>query len=131
MRYTFTFIVLFSIGTACLAQSEAGDGQVKDISPKELSAMLSNGHLRVIDVNDEDNYTDAHVPGAKRVEYDAITTEALPADKSTTLVFYCWSAECPAAGMAAQTASALGFTDVHCMRAGITGWQDAGLPTEP
>jgi len=61
----------------------------------------------------------------------AITADVLPADKSASLVFYCWSPECPAAGMAAETAASLGFTNVSCMYAGITGWQDAGLATEP
>lgn len=109
---------------AC-AQSE----KVKDISPQALSALLP--HAQVIDVNEADNYAFAHVPGAKLLAYDAITPEALPSDKSQILVFYCWSPECPAAGMAAEAAVKLGYTNVHCMHAGITGWQDAGLPTEP
>ena len=130
MRNTITFTVLFAFGASCFAQSEAGDGQVKDITPNALSVMLVRSGLSVIDVNEEDNYAAAHVPGAKRLEYDAITTDVLPADKTTTLVFYCWSTECPAAYMAAHTASSLGYIDVYCMRVGITGWQDADLPTE-
>jgi len=102
---------------------------VKEVTPLELSTLL--GHVRVIDVNEADNFAYAHVPGAKLLAYDAIKPEDLPADKTTPLVFYCWSPECPAAGMAAKTAVSLGHTDVACMPAGITGWQDAGLPTEP
>lgn len=112
-----------------VAQSGNGTNGIKGITPQELSARL--GQVQVIDVNEADNYEFAHVPGAKLVAYDAITTEVLPADRSTTLVFYCWSPECPAAQMAASAASVLGFIDVYCMQAGITGWQDAGLPTEP
>lgn len=119
-------IALIANGTACLAQSE---GLVKDITPQALSALL--GRVHVIDVNEDITYNEAHVPGAELVAYDKITVDVLPVVKTTTLVFYCWSPECPAAGMAAKTAMELGFTDVHCMRAGITGWQDAGLRTEP
>lgn len=104
---------------------------VQEITPQQLQAMLGGSTVRVIDVNDEDNYNEAHVPGAKRLEYDAITMDAIASDKKDALVFYCWSQECPAAGMAAETAAGLGFTHVYCMHAGITGWQDAGLPTEP
>ena len=82
-------------------------------------------------MNEADNYAFAHVPGATLMAYDAITDLALPADKSASLVFYCWSPECRAAGMAAEIAAGLGFTNVYCMHAGITGWQDAGLATEP
>jgi rhodanese-related sulfurtransferase len=114
---------------AHLSGAQSGPVAVKDITPQDLSVLLHKVH--VIDVNEADNYAFAHVPGATLMAYDAITTEALPADKSDTLVFYCWSPECPAAGMAAESAVKLGYTDVRCMHAGITGWQDAGLPTEP
>lgn len=111
------------------AQPSIQRTMVKYITPQELSIRL--GQVHVIDVNEDFTYAETHVPGAKLLAYDAITTTVLPVDRSTTLVFYCWSPECPAAGTAAETAIALGFTDVYCMRAGITGWQDAGLPTEP
>lgn len=129
MRNASGIIISVVVTTSSWAQSGTGAGVVKDITPQELSARL--GHVQVIDVNEADNYAFAHVPGAQLLAYDAITPEVLPADRSKELVFYCWSPECPAAGMAAESAAKLGFTDVSCMRAGITGWQDAGLPTEP
>lgn len=126
-----TFILFFVLTAESYAQSVSGVGPVKDITPQELSAELQQGQVAVIDVNEADNYEFAHVPGAILLAYDAITVEVLPADRSSKLVFYCWSPECPAAGMAAESAVKLGYTDVRCMHAGITGWQDAGLPTEP
>lgn len=114
---------------AHLSGAQSGPGAVKDITPQDLSVLLNKVH--VIDANEADNYAFAHVPGAKLLAYDAITLEVLPADKSGVLVFYCWSPECPAAEMAAESAVKLVFTDVRCMHVGITGWPDAGLPTEP
>lgn len=125
---TLLLSLMLIVGNA-FAQQGNPSTAVKDITPQELSTRL--GQVRVIDVNEDFTYAEAHVPGAELLAYDAITSEALPADKATTLVFYCWSPECPAAGMAAETAVGLGFTDVYNMRAGITGWQDAKLPTEP
>ena len=122
----FTLILLVA---PCAAQSGPDAVPVKDITPQELFAWLPRMH--VIDVNEADNYAFAHVPGAKLIAYDAITPDVLPADKSGALVFYCWSPDCPAAGMAAESAVHLGYSEVYCMHAGITGWQDAGLPTEP
>ena len=124
-----SILLLTLCSIAWMASAQSGGSNVKNITPQELFALLPQVH--VIDVNEADNYAFAHVPGATLMAYDAITTEALPADKSDTLVFYCWSPECPAAGMAAESAVKLGYTDVRCMHAGITGWQDAGLPTEP
>ncbi len=124
-----SFLLITALGFARIAMAQSGVNTVKDISPQALSVLLPLVH--VIDVNEADNYAYAHVPGATLLAYDAITADVLPADKSASLVFYCWSPECPAAGMAAETAASLGFTNVSCMYAGITGWQDAGLATEP
>ncbi|HRH69193.1 MAG TPA: rhodanese-like domain-containing protein [Flavobacteriales bacterium] len=105
--------------------------EVKELSPAQLSAMLGTPNLFIFDCNEPDMFAEAHVPGARPTVYDAVTVEMLPTDPSAVLVFYCYSPECPAATYAAHTATTLGYTDVHCMIAGITGWQDAGLPTEP
>lgn len=129
MHKALILFALLLLLAPCAAQSGPDAVLVQDITPQELFAGLSRMH--VIDVNEADNYAFAHVPGARLIAYDAITPDVLPADKSSKLVFYCWSPECPAAGMAAESAVKLGYTDVRCMHAGITGWQDAGLPTEP
>ena len=122
-------MLMFSVCCALFAQGGAQLTAVKEMTPQELSTRL--GQVQVIDVNEEDNFGFAHVPGAKLLAYDGITADALAAGRSDTLVFYCWSPECPAAGMAAETAAGLGFTEVYWMKVGITGWQDAGFPTEP
>lgn len=129
MRRLASLLVSLGLWYASFAQGGAAPNGVQDITPRQLAALL--GKVQVIDVNEADNYAFAHVPGAKLLAYDAIMAQDLPTDMARPLVFYCWSPECPAAGMASQTAINMGHTDVRCMTAGITGWQDAGLPTEP
>lgn len=119
------------LGTLDCAMAQPDTVVVKEISPQTLSTLLAAPHVHVIDVNEDFTFAEAHVPGAKRLDYDAITKDVLPTDLSSAVIFYCWSPECPAAGMAAETAVKLGYKDVYWMHAGITGWQDAGLPTEP
>lgn len=104
---------------------------MKEIVPAELAVLMKETKLFIYDCNEADMYAEAHVPGALLIVYDALTADALPADHSAPLVFYCYSPECPAGCMAARTAAKLGFTTVYCLTAGITGWQDAGLATEP
>ena len=106
-------------------------GQAKEIAPADVAKALGGPDLYVFDCNEADMYAEAHVPGANLLVYDAVTPDKLPADRNATLVFYCYSPECPAARTAAETAVELGFGNVFYMLAGITGWQDAGLPTEP
>lgn len=102
-----------------------------DMPPGQLAKLLGTAHLFIFDCNEEDMYAEAHVPGAKLIVYDQVTADKLPTDPEATLVFYCYSPECPASHTAANTAMGLGYANVYYMVAGITGWQDAGLATEP
>lgn len=130
MRKSCLATVLLLHGAMLFSQTTATPEKVKEITPQQLAGLLHSG-VAVIDVNEDYNYAEAHVPGAIRMDYDSIAPDRLPAEKSTTVVFYCWSAECPAAEQAAVSAAELGYSDARCMKVGITGWQDAGLPTEP
>ena len=134
---TFVLVPLMGRAQSHAGHPSAGSGSapeqptVADLDPKQLSAMLGTPKLFIYDCNEEDMFVEAHVPGAKLTIYDAVTAETLPTDLSATVVFYCYSPECPASTTAAHTAIKLGHTSVYTMLAGITGWQDAGLPTEP
>lgn len=101
------------------------------ITPEHLSQMMASAKVYVFDCNEPEMYDEAHVPGAVLTVYDEVTGKSLPGDHEATLVFYCYSPECPAGADAAKTALKLGFNQVYCMLAGITGWQDAKLRTEP
>lgn len=104
---------------------------MQEITPAQLAALLEKPAVFIYDCNEADMYTEAHVPHAELTVYDAITADKLPADHNATLVFYCYSPECPAGATAARTALTMGYHTVYCMTAGITGWQDAGMKTEP
>lgn len=84
----------------------------------------------VFDANSRETYDEGHVPGATWIHYDSVTAAVLPADTSAQLVFYCGGPTCGAAPAAATTAIELGYTNVAVMRAGISGWRDAGQPVE-
>lgn len=104
---------------------------VQDMTPEQLTAKLDGPEVHIYDCNEADLFAEMHVPGARLIVYDAITIDQLPADHNDTLVFYCYSPECPASHTAASTARSLGYEHVYYMLAGIIGWQDAGLRTEP
>ena len=141
LRATFFLACSALVALACHGQS-GGDALpqgesaspkavVKEMAPEQLQKMLTSPAVTVYDCNEPDMHAEAHVPGAKPMVYDEVTADKLPHDLNATIVFYCYSPECPAAATAARTAMGLGFTDVYCMTAGIIGWQDAGLKTEP
>jgi rhodanese-related sulfurtransferase len=112
-------------------QGAGGRDTIITLTPAELNAMLGMPHLFVYDCNEEEIYSAAHIPEARLTVYDQISTEILPKDTGETVVFYCYSPECSAAPMAAKAALDLGYAHVCLMPLGITGWQEAGLPTKP
>ena len=135
MRSALLSFSLAATTLVCSGQSTTTDGSpaatIRDIAPAQLATMIGTPNVFVYDCNEPEVFDEAHVPGAKPLVYDEISADKLPADHNATLVFYCYSPECPAGVSAAHTATSLGFADVYCMIAGITGWQDAGQPTEP
>ena len=102
---------------------------LKTISPQELHETMRKGPLTIVDVNAQQSWLRARVPGAINlgVDFDA---GALPQDMTSSLIFYCSNPLCLKAPRAAKRAGKLGYTDIRVMPAGITGWTDARLPTD-
>ena len=100
--------------------------QVADVSVATVQEMLSAKPVKVmiVDANNEQARAEAGmVPGAiKLSSYNQYNLAELPADKNTTLVFYCYNSYCQASHLAAARALQAGYTDVRVMKAGIVGW---------
>lgn len=106
-----------------LAVPEAGKTSVA-----EVAAMLKRKDaVYVFDANNRESYLKGHVPGARWVQYDAITAADLPASKDAKLIFYCFNPLCGASPLAAKRAVSLGYRNVWLMPEGITGWRKANL----
>ena len=103
---------------------------LKTISPAALHEVTQRGAAVVVDVNSEQSWRKAHVPGAQRLDATAFAAGDLPSDKNSMLVFYCSNLMCRKAPTAARRAEGFGYTNVHVMSAGISGWVNARLPTE-
>ena len=103
---------------------------LETIAPAALHRALQDGRVHVYDLNSPQSWAKAHVPGAKRLDPESWSPDALPPAKDASLVFYCSNPLCRKAPNAAKRAQKLGYTDVAALSAGISGWLSAGLPTE-
>lgn len=102
-----------------------------DISISDLKTAIAEKKVTVIDVNGTDSYQAGHVPSA--IDFEAKSGElekALPSDKNALVVAYCGGPSCNAYKAAAKKATALGYTNVKHLSAGISGWKKAGETTE-
>lgn len=104
---------------------------LKTISPDRLHQLLHNPEpVTVIDVNSRGSWMKARVPGASNLDPADYKEGELPPDKNAALVFYCSNPMCRKAPSAARRAKKMGYSNVHVMSAGISGWLAAKLPTE-
>ncbi len=62
---------------------------VEALDAKMAEARAGKLALAIIDNNGRERYAKSHIATAKWVESNAVTAADLPADKDTTLVFYC------------------------------------------
>ena len=96
------------------------------ITHRELQELTRDHAL--IDVRDLGEYEEAHLGGASPLPRPRIEGElaALVPDTSACLVLY--GEDDVRAALAAQTARALGYSDVRVLEGGIAAWQAAGGP---
>jgi len=100
------------------------------ISPGKLQQLMQKQPVSVLDVNSRQSWLTARVLGARPLDPMGYDESDLPADRASTLEFYCSNFTCRKAPNAARRAKDMGYRDVYVMSAGISGWVGASLPTE-
>ena len=95
----------------------------------EVVRLMKRPGVAIIDVNIQELWEKHHITGAMHIERRKLAKQ-LPADKSTTLIFYCAGPLCLEGSNAANDAIMLGFRRVYVMTDGIFTWVKAGYPVE-
>jgi 3-mercaptopyruvate sulfurtransferase SseA len=62
---------------------------VEALEARMADAKAGKASLAIFDTNQRERYAQSHIATAKWVKSNAVTAADLPADKDTTLVFYC------------------------------------------
>lgn len=128
-------VTAVSIAPTSLACGDPGSQSaektgLKKVTVAELADMLSaKVKPAVLDVNSaKTRAAKGVIPGAVLLSgassYDVAAE--LPADRQTSLVFYCANRFCNASTTAAERALESGYSDVAVLKAGIEGWREAG-----
>src|SRR6476659_8733418 len=95
---------------------------VKEVDPRDVHDIVNNGYdAFVIDVREQDEDDQGHVPGARHVSRSYLETriENAGKDKDARIILYCQSGNRSA--FAADTLQRqLGYTNAQHMTGGIT-----------
>ncbi|HET9613866.1 MAG TPA: molybdopterin-synthase adenylyltransferase MoeB [Candidatus Limnocylindrales bacterium] len=101
--------------------------QIREVTPHDVSALPPGG-ATVIDVREDSEWEQGHLPGALHISKSYVEQEvegAVP-DRDAPVILYC------AGGIrslfAGQTLEELGYTNVASMSGGFQAWKSAGLP---
>ena len=98
----------------------------REISPRELHAMLEGGNALLIDVRETGEFASGHIPGAVNMPLSRFSPRDIPHAQGKTVVLQCAGGKRSGQALdrCAQAQSAI---DTH-LAGGIGAWKDAGFP---
>jgi rhodanese-related sulfurtransferase len=102
---------------------------ITEISPQDAAVKLNRGEAVIVDVRDQDEWDEGHIPGANHMSRGTIELdiEEKAPDPNTMIICHCGGG-----GRSALTAESLhkmGYKNVRSMAGGLKAWKAAGLPT--
>jgi rhodanese-related sulfurtransferase len=105
--------------------------RITECNVDDVKSRLDAGEsFHLIDVREESEYAQGHLPGAIHLGKGVIErdVEKTVPDASASLVLYCGGGFRSA--LAADALQKMGYTNVVSMDGGWSGWKNAGYPTE-
>ena len=103
--------------------------QVFFVTPTDVADWRERGQAVIIDVREENEWQDGHIPGAVLMPLSTFDPARIPDAHGKHLVFHCRSGQ--RCGVAARKAVTAGFKGtIERMAGGFNAWSAAGLPSE-
>src|SRR3954470_9585808 len=105
--------------------------KIAEVDPKDVHENGTGNGTVLVDVREQHEFEEAHIPGAVHVPRGHLEQriEGAAPDKSQHVVLYCASGNRSA--LAANTMQELlGYDNVESMRGGITLWKDRGYEVD-
>jgi len=97
-------------------------------SAPETANWMLQGRVHVLDVRDEYEWNEKHIPGAVHRYVGHLEGNLPSLPKDSEIVVHCSVGH--RSGVAASILKRNGFTRIHNMLGGITAWEKLGLPLE-
>jgi rhodanese-related sulfurtransferase len=103
---------------------------VQEVTRHDVQRLVAQG-ARLVDVLDEKEFADSHLPGAVSLPLPALAGQALrQLDPDQPTVVYCYDSGCDLSPRGAARLVSLGFNAVYDYVASKMDWIAAGLPFE-
>ena len=102
---------------------------ITEISPTDAELKSKNSNIVIVDVREEDEWNEEHIPDAIHLSRGTIEwkiEEKIP-DPNTTIICHCGGGGRSA--LAAESLQKMGYKNVRSIAGGLKAWKAAGLPT--
>ena len=103
--------------------------QITEIAPAEAAAKIKRGEAIVLDVREQDEWEEGHMPEATHLSRGILELEVEEkiADPNAMIICHCGGGGRSA--LAAESLQKMGYKNVRSMAGGLKAWKAAGLPT--
>ena len=104
--------------------------EIDEVDATRARELIESGGTLVVDVREQDEWDEGHIPGAVHVPRGHLESriERAAPDSSRPIVVYCSAGNRSA--FAAKTLGDLGYEDVTSLAGGFTDWKRNGFPVE-
>jgi hydroxyacylglutathione hydrolase len=103
--------------------------RIELIDPDELAVRLEGGELVVLDVRDDDEFAESHIPGSIHLPYGELPGRQSELPRDRTIAAICSGGK--RSGLAASILQREGFEHLlHVANGGVGTWRRSGHPVE-
>src|SRR5438034_8090666 len=104
--------------------------EIDEVDPVRARELIESGDPLIVDVREQDEWDEGHVPGAIHIPRGHLESriERAAPDPSRPVLLYCSAGNRSA--FAAKTLAELGYDDVVSLAGGFTDWKRNGFPVE-
>lgn len=129
MRFIYSITLIFSLFITSFTVSSAQSVPYKRISAPEVKYLLEKDNVLLVNVLSKISYDMQHIPNSIHIDITEIeTSDLLPVDKSTTLIFHCMGKQCPLSERACKKAVKRGYSNIYWFVGGIPEWYKHNYP---
>jgi sulfur-carrier protein adenylyltransferase/sulfurtransferase len=104
--------------------------EIDEVDASRARELIDSGEPLVLDVREQDEWDEGHVPGAIHIPRGNLESriERAEPDRARSILVYCAAGNRSA--FAAKTLEELGYEDVVSLSGGFTDWKRNGFPVE-
>src|ERR671919_780 len=103
--------------------------RIEMVDPEELAQRLESDDLLVLDVRDDDEFAEAHIPGSVHLPYGELPERQSELPRDRAIAAICSGGK--RSGLAASILQREGFERVvHVANGGVGTWRRSGRPVE-